>query len=83
MPTPNPMAPALGSLPRYRAELLRSALPEVCWVPDLALVLQVAKSTARRLVKSGALGQYGRLGRRIYCRRATLLAALAEREVAP
>jgi hypothetical protein len=79
----NPATPAPGTVPRYRAELLRSALPEVCWIPDLALVLQVTPSSARRLVQSGALGQYGRLGRRIYCRRATLLTALAEREVAP
>ena len=62
----------------------RAALPEVLFVPDLALALGgVTESAARRTVLRGECGPYLRIGRRIAVRREAFLAALAGREQHP
>ena len=58
----------------------RAALPEVLFIPDLALALQVSDSTARRAVLRGDCGPYFRFGRRLAVRRESFLDSLAARE---
>ena len=64
----------------YSDLVRRAALPEILFVPDVAVALQVSASTARRAVLRGDCGPYFRLGRRLAVRRASLLDALASRE---
>lgn len=63
--------------------VLRATLPQVMFVPDVALALQVSKAAARRAILSGFCGPYSRHGRRLLVRREGFLAALAERELDP
>ena len=69
--TPNPHA----------ASVLRAALPEILFTPDLALALGgISESAARRIVLRGDCGPHVRIGRRLAVRRESLLDAFAERE---
>jgi hypothetical protein len=69
---------------RYAADVRRAALPEVLFVPDLALALGRTERSVRRLLVGGRVGiPYLRLGRRLAVRREALLAALADRETRP
>ena len=64
----------------YSETVLRAAPPEVLFLPDIAIVLQIGRSTARRAVLRGQLGPYIRVGRRIAVLRTSLMEALAARE---
>jgi hypothetical protein len=66
----------------YSEAVLRAAPPEVLFLPDIAIVLQIGRSTARRAVLRGQLGPYIRVGRRIAVLRTSFLDALAAREQA-
>ncbi len=70
---------------KYASDFRRAALPEILFVPDLALALGRNARSIRRLLASGRLGiPYVRLGgQRFAVRREAFLAALAEREVRP
>jgi hypothetical protein len=68
---------------RHAETVQRAALPQVMFVPDLAIALQVGASAARRAVIRGDCGPFLRLGRRIAVRREAFLAALAAREIDP
>ena len=57
----------------------RAALPEILFVEDLALAIDCSPATARRIMLSGACGAVGRLGRRLYVLRSTLIDSLATR----
>ena len=61
----------------------RAALPELLFVPDIALALGVKPSAARKAVVRGECGRFLRIGRRLAVRRDSFMDALAEREVAP
>ena len=61
----------------------RAALPEVLFVPDLALALGVSASAARKAILRGACGPYLRLGRRLAVLRESFMAALEARQVSP
>ena len=85
----------MGDSPRHQdaaevaAEAARSLwLPEVCFVPDLSAAFGregkgMHAGAVRRLILRGDLGPYGRLGRRLYVLRASLLQHLAERAALP
>jgi len=65
-------------------EFRRAALPEVLFVPDMALALGgITESAARRAVLRGECGPFLRIGRRLAVRRDAFLAALAARESSP
>ena len=68
---------------RYRDQVARAALPEVLFVLDIALILGVKRSAARKAIRRGDCGPYLRLGRRLAVLRESLLEALREREVRP
>jgi hypothetical protein len=59
----------------------RAALPELLFVPDLALALQCSPTAARRAIRRGECGPYVRLGRRYAVLRATFIDAI-ERQAA-
>ena len=61
----------------------RAALPEILFLPDLALALGMTPSAARRALLRGDCGPYFRVGRRYAVRRAAFLAALEARESQP
>ena len=61
----------------------RACLPEILFLPDLALALGVTSSAARRALLRGDCGPYFRVGRRYAVRRAAFLAALEARETTP
>jgi hypothetical protein len=57
----------------------RAALPELLFVPDLALALQCSPTAARRAIRRGECGPHIRLGRRYAVLRATFFDALERR----
>ena len=61
----------------------RAALPELLFIPDIALALGVTEGAARKAVLRGDCGTYIRLGRRLAVRRESFLAALEAREIDP
>ena len=61
----------------YSSLVRRAALPEVMFIPDLALALQLSLPAARRSVLQGRCGPYHRVGRRLVVLRENLLAALS------
>ena len=61
----------------------RAALPQVMFVPDVALALQCSASAARQAILRGDCGPFFRMGRRLALRRDSFLAALAAREHDP
>lgn len=67
----------------HSAAVQRAALPEVLFIPDVGLALQVGDSAARRAVLRGECGPYLRIGRRLAVLRETFLAALARRQAPP
>jgi len=66
-----------------KSSFVRGVLPEVMFVPDVALALAVKPSAARKAILRGDCGPYLRLGRRLAVRRESFLATLAAREVLP
>lgn len=69
---------------RVRLDFRRAALPEILFVPDLALALGgVSHRSARRAVLHGDCGPFLRIGRRLAVRRESLLEALRAREIQP
>lgn len=67
----------------YSPLVRRAALPEILFIPDLALALQVSPPTARQAVVRGDCGPYFRVGRRLAVLRESFLAALAARREPP
>jgi hypothetical protein len=67
----------------FADDVRRACLPEVLLIPDLAAVLGVGESAARKAVLRGGCGPFVRLGRRIAVRRESFLAHLAEVETRP
>lgn len=65
--------------PSTNVNLCRAALPEVMFVPDIALALRCGPSTARTALRAGACGPTIRLGRRIAVLRESFLDALRDR----
>ena len=61
----------------------RAALPQILFVPDVAVALQVGHDTARRAILRGECGPYLRIGRRLAVLRDTFIAALASRQTGP
>ena len=61
----------------------RACLPEILFIPDVAVALSVSESAARRAVLRGDCGPYLRIGRRLAVRRDSFLAALQLREISP
>lgn len=69
---------------RYSLQVARAALPEVLFIPDLAIALGgISESATRRAVLRGDCGPYVRLGRRLAIRRDALMSALQDREHDP
>lgn len=64
----------------YSQLVHRAALPEVMFVADVAVALQLSPSSVRRAVLRGECGPYFRVGRRLGVRRESFLNALARRE---
>jgi hypothetical protein len=61
----------------------RSNLPEVLRVEDVAAVFGVKLGAARKAIVRGWCGPYSRVGRRLFVRRESFLAAFKSREVQP
>lgn len=61
----------------------RAALPQILFVPDVAVALQVGKDAARRAILRGECGPYLRVGRRLAVLKESFLAALASRQTGP
>ncbi len=61
----------------------RATLPEVLLSEDVATVLKITPSSARRLIREGRLGPFVRLGRRLAIRKETFLDHLACGERSP
>ena len=55
----------------------RAALPEVMFVPDVALALQVSFPTARLCIRRGDCGPHFRIGRKLAVLRESFLDALS------
>lgn len=78
------MSPTRSSGGAEDDALRRAALPEVLFLPDLAIALGLqSASAARRALLRGDCGPYLRIGRRLAIRREALLQSLAAREVHP
>ena len=69
--------------PPHAETVRRAALPEILFIPDIALALLASESTARRAVLRGDCGPYLRIGRRLAVRRDSFLEALETREIDP
>ena len=67
----------------HDAAVRRACLPEILFVPDIALTLLLSHSAARRAILRGECGPYSRIGLRLAVRRESFLAALEARQVAP
>lgn len=63
----------------YAVHVHRAALPELLFIPDLALALQCSPTAARRAIRRGECGPHVRLGRRYAVLRATFIDALERR----
>lgn len=61
--------------------LPQDQLPNVLFVEQLAQILLLTHGGVRRALNRGEYGSFGRIGRRLFVRRETLLAALKAREV--
>ena len=73
------------SNPPHSDVVRRAALPEILFLSDLALALQIAEKEASRMVLAGGCGPYVRITGRLAVRRDSFLAALVaqERHVLP
>ena len=69
--------------PPHSDVVRRAALPEVLFVPDLALVLQVSEDEAEEAVLRGDCGPYVRLESGLAVLRESFLEALQAREIDP
>jgi hypothetical protein len=67
---------------QYRDLVRRAALPEILLTSDVALVLDLSLSGARKAIVRGDFGPYLRLCRRLAVRRESFLEALRGRELA-
>ena len=67
--------------PDHGDTVRRAALPEVLFVPDLALALGLSESAARRAILRGDCGPFLRMGRRLAVLRESFLTALETRQV--
>jgi len=64
----------------HDAAVRRACWPELLFLPDLALALQIDEEEAGRLVVAGECGPYIRVAGRLAVRRESFLAALASQE---
>ncbi len=71
-----PCAPGVGTAQRATPGA-PPTLPDILGIEDVAAALRIAPKTARRLVTSGRIGPWARVGKRLYLTREALLAALA------
>lgn len=55
-------------------------LPPILFVADIARLLSFTRGAARKAVSRGELGDFGRVGRRLFVRREVLLTALGRSE---
>ncbi len=67
----------------YANQVRRAALPEVLFLPDLAVALGLHPKVAHELLLAGELGPYVDIAGRPAVRRVAFLEALAERETRP
>jgi len=61
----------------YDSTVARAALPEIMLVEDAALALHLTPSATRKAIQRGALGRWGRVGRRLFTTRERLLTAIS------
>ncbi len=61
----------------------RAALPEIMFVPDVALATGTGDSAARKAIVRGDYGPYFRVGRRLAVLHESFIAALKAREIEP
>ena len=85
-PAPRPRdadeIPSNDSVPREGAAVaLTGALPDLVTPAILAAAVGMTTSAVCRQILAGTWGPFTRLGRRLILRRASILEALAEREV--
>lgn len=64
-----------------KALLRRTFIPVILFVPDVASVLCLTNSAARKMVVRGELGPFINLGKRLALRRETFFAALKKLEI--
>lgn len=67
---------------QYSEMVRRAALPQILFVHDIGLALQISPSGARRAILRGECGPYLRVGRRLAVLRESFLTTLAKRSVA-
>ena len=67
--------------PAYLNDFRRATLPELLFVRDVALVLDVGEAAARRAIRRGDCGRFLRVGRRLAVRRPEFLRALDDRQI--
>lgn len=67
----------------YTLNVIRAALPEVMFVPDIGAALRLGPAATRRAVLRGACGPYVRIGRRLAVLRTSFLDALARQQTTP
>ena len=65
---------------QHRDAVTRAALPEVMFIPDVALALRAGEDAARRAVLRGDCGPYIRVGRRLAVLRESFLQAMVDRQ---
>ena len=63
----------------HSATVRRAALPEILFIPDIGLALDISQSAARKAVLRGDCGPSFKVGRRHAVLRDTFLAALSDR----
>jgi len=66
--------------PQTLIHIQRAALPELMFVPDIALALRCTHSTARTSLRKGECGPFIRIGRRRAVLRDTFFEALRQRQ---
>jgi hypothetical protein len=75
--------PPVRGMNQHENAVARAALPELMFIPDVAVALCVGKPAARRLVLRGDCGPYIRVGRRLAVLRESFLQALESRQELP
>jgi len=70
-------------VPNHMDTVRRAALPQVMFVRDIGLALQLGPDAARRAILRGECGPFIRVGRRLAVLRDSFLASLAKRQTGP
>lgn len=69
--------------PPYSTLVSRAALPELMFIPDLAIALQASEVEAEAALQRGECGPFVRVAGRLAVLRESFLDALARREESP